>query len=63
MDPLPCPCGHAMLAHDYDGCPGERLRACACRRTRRGGSGRPAPDPDPGSRGLRNPLTAETVFG
>jgi len=31
-----CTCGHALAVHDYDGCAGERLRACPCRRDRKG---------------------------
>ena len=35
MDTLiTCPCGHTLAAHDTDGCFGERLRRCHCRRDR-----------------------------
>jgi hypothetical protein len=29
-----CPCGHNLALHDFDGCAGERLRRCACKRDR-----------------------------
>ena len=35
MDTLiTCPCGHTLAAHDTEGCFGERLRPCHCRRDR-----------------------------
>lgn len=27
-----CPCGHALARHDYEGCSGDRLRGCSCKR-------------------------------
>ncbi len=33
---VPCPCGHALAAHDDGGCSGERLRPCISRRDRAG---------------------------
>jgi hypothetical protein len=29
-----CPCGHNLALHDFDGCAGERLRRCDCKRDR-----------------------------
>ena len=35
MDTLiTCPCGHTLASHDTEGCFGERLRPCHCRRDR-----------------------------
>jgi hypothetical protein len=35
MDTLiTCPCGHTLASHDTEGCFGERLRPCHCRRNR-----------------------------
>jgi len=35
MDTLiACPCGHTLASHDAEGCFGERLRSCHCRRDR-----------------------------
>ena len=35
MDTLvTCPCGHTLASHDTEGCFGERLRHCHCRRNR-----------------------------
>jgi hypothetical protein len=35
MDTLiTCPCGHTLASHDTEGCFGERLRTCHCRRDR-----------------------------
>jgi hypothetical protein len=31
-----CTCGHVLAQHDYDGCAGDRLRSCPCRRDRHG---------------------------
>lgn len=50
---LTCPCGHTLASHDTEGCFGERLRPCHCRRNR-------ASALDAVVNGVRTPQSAAT---